>query len=118
LTLEEFRRQLAQVGALGSLSELVAMLPGAGRLAGAMATAGGDGAAERQMKRLSAMIDSMTPQERRRPELLNGRRRQRIAKGSGTTVQEINQLMRQFQEAQRMMKQMAGRGGLRRWMGN
>ena len=114
ITLEDFRGQLAQMGKLGSMSELLAMVPGGGKLAGAIP----DGAAERQVKRASAIIDSMTPQERHRPEVLNGGRRQRIAKGSGTTVQEINQLMRQFQDAQRMMKQMGGRmGGLRRLMG-
>ncbi len=115
LTLEEFRAQLTRVGTLGSMSELLSMIPGANRLAGAIS----DGAAEQHVKRAAAIIDSMTLQERRRPELLNGRRRQRISKGSGTTVQEVNQLMRRFQEAQRMMKQMAGRtGGLRRVMGN
>ncbi|MEW6325205.1 MAG: signal recognition particle protein [Nitrospirota bacterium] len=116
LTLEEFRKQLSHMNTLGSVAELLAMVPGAGKLAGALP----EGAAEQQMTRASAIIDSMTLQERRRPELLNGRRRQRIAKGSGTSVQEINQLMRQFQDAQRMMKQVGGRGGrdgLRRLMG-
>ena len=117
LTLEDFRAQLAHVKQLGSVSELLAMVPGAGRLAGALSASGGDGAADTHVKRVTAIIDSMTPQERRAPELLNGRRRQRIAKGSGTTVQEINQLMRQFHDAQRMMKQMAGRGSRAGWGG-
>jgi signal recognition particle subunit SRP54 len=121
LTLEEFRAQLRQVGTLGTMSELLAMVPGAGRLAGAVS----DGEAQTRVRRVTAIIDSMTLEERRKPDLLNGRRRQRIARGSGTSVQEVNQLMRQFQEAQRMMKQAghssAGRtggGDVRRLMGS
>lgn len=110
LTLEDFRSQMAQMTKLGSLDEVLAMLPGGQRLKGMVSS----DAAQTQVKRVGAIIDSMTPQERRRPDLLNGRRRKRIAMGSGTTVQDVNQLMRQFAEACRMMKQMGGRG---RWSG-
>jgi len=107
LTLEDFRTQLAQMASLGPVEELLAMVPGGHRLKHAVA----DGAAQTQMKRATAIINSMTPQERRVPDVLNGRRRLRIAKGSGTTVQDVNQLVRQFYDARRMMKQMAGKAG-------
>lgn len=113
LTLEDFRVQLAQMASLGPVEELLAMVPGGHRLkAGLKAGLKGavsDGAAQTRMKRATAIINSMTKQERRVPDLLNGRRRLRIAKGSGTTVQEVNQLVRQFYDARRMMKHVAGR---------
>ena len=120
LTLDDFRSQLAQMASMGPVEELLAMVPGGHRLKGAVP----EGAAQAQMKRATAIIDSMTPQERRAPDVLNGRRRLRIAKGSGTTVQDVNQLVRQFIDARRMMKQAAGRPdrsgrtGLRRLMGS
>jgi signal recognition particle subunit SRP54 len=68
--------------------------------------------ADRQFKRIEAIINSMTPEERRNPEILNASRKRRIARGSGTTVQEVNQLLNEFRQLQRWMKQMkAGRGG-------
>jgi signal recognition particle subunit SRP54 len=109
LTLEDFRLQLAQMASLGPVEELLAMVPGGHRLKGRLHGAVSDGAAQTQMKRATAIINSMTKQERRVPDLLNGRRRLRIAKGSGTTVQEVNQLVRQFYDARRMMKHVAGR---------
>jgi len=109
LTLDDFRTQLSQMASLGSVEELLAMVPGGARLTKGLQGAIGDGAAQAKMKRATAIIDSMTRQERRVPDVLNGRRRLRIAKGSGTTVQEVNQLVRQFYEACRMMKQAAGR---------
>jgi signal recognition particle subunit SRP54 len=66
---------------------------------------------ERQLKRVEAMIFSMTPRERRHPDIINRSRRERIARGSGTSLQEINALLKQFQQMQRMMKQMSGKGG-------
>jgi signal recognition particle subunit SRP54 len=107
LTLEDFRAQLAQMASMGPVEELLAMVPGGHRLKGAVS----DGAAQTRMKQATAIIDSMTQQERRAPDVLNGRRRLRIAKGSGTTVQDVNQLVRQFFDARRMMKQAAGRSG-------
>jgi signal recognition particle subunit SRP54 len=67
-------------------------------------------APERELKRVTAILDSMTVQERRSPQVLNGSRRLRIAKGSGTTVQEVNRLLKQFQQVKKMMK-MIGKGG-------
>ena len=107
LTLEDFRSQLSQMSKLGSMEEVLSMLPGGQQVQDAVS----GGAAEQQLKRVKAIIDSMTLKERRRPEILNGRRRKRIAVGSGTSVQDINQLLRQFGAARRMMKQMAGRRG-------
>ena len=127
LTLEDFRAQLAQMASLGPVEELLALVPGGHRLTGRLKGAVSDGAAQAQMKRATAIINSMTPQERRVPDVLNGRRRLRIAKGSGTTVQEVNQLVRQFYDARRMMKQAAGRSdrtdrsgraGIRRMLGS
>jgi signal recognition particle subunit SRP54 len=89
------------------MAELLSLVPG-GRQA---SEAVDEKAAQQQIRRATAIIDSMTPQERRRPDILNGRRRKRIAGGSGTSVQEINQLVRQFNDAQRVMKQMTGRKG-------
>jgi len=68
---------------------------------------------ERKLTRLEAIIDSMTPQERRRPDILNGQRRKRIARGSGTSVQEINQLLKQYAEMKRMMKMMKNKDAMR-----
>jgi signal recognition particle subunit SRP54 len=67
--------------------------------------------AERQLVRTESIIKSMTPQERRKPDLLNGSRRQRIAKGAGVQISDVNQLMKQFQQIQKMMKMMKGGGG-------
>jgi signal recognition particle subunit SRP54 len=97
------------MASLGPVEELLAMVPGGHRLKGRLSGAVSDGAAQTRMKRATAIINSMTKQERRVPDLLNGRRRLRIAKGSGTTVQEVNQLVRQFYDARRMMKQAVGR---------
>lgn len=72
---------------------------------------------ERQFKRVEAMISSMTREERRNPNILNASRKRRIAKGSGTSVQELNQLLSQFREAQRMMKQLANNPRLRMMSG-
>lgn len=106
-TLEDFKAQLQQVKKLGSLSDVLAMIPGGSKLADRL-----EGEApERGLGRVEAMVDSMTPRERRHPEIINGSCRKRIARGSGTTVQEVNQLLRQFAQAKRMMKTLkTGRG--------
>ncbi|HXG38604.1 MAG TPA: signal recognition particle protein [Bacteroidota bacterium] len=97
-TFEDFLEQLREVKKMGPLSQVLAMLPGANRLpANAQVD---DGA----LVRVEAMIQSMTPEERIRPSIINGSRRKRIARGSGTTVQEVNRLLKQFDEMQRMMK--------------
>src|SRR3989442_10501711 len=102
-TLEDFRAQLRQVRNLGPLESLVEMLPGTVRPKGAMA-----GMDEGALRRVEAIIDSMTPDERTHPHLIDGSRRRRIAKGSGTTIQDVNRLLRQFEEARRLVKRMSG----------
>ncbi len=108
-TLEDFRGQLRQVRGIGPLDQLIGMIPGLSRVKGLPDSA----EQERELKRVEAIIDSMTPGERRRPDILNGSRRKRIADGSGTTVTEVNRLLKQFGEMQKMMRQLmqAGKGG-------
>ncbi len=108
LTLEDFRQQLRQVKKLGSLSEVLDMIPGVSQMKQRLVQ--DPEAPERELKSVTAIIDSMTVQERRRPQILDGSRRLRIAKGSGTTVQEVNRLLKQFQQIKKMMKIM-GKGG-------
>ncbi|HEY3196822.1 MAG TPA: signal recognition particle protein [Nitrospirales bacterium] len=110
LTLEDFREQLKQVNKLGSLEQILDMLPGGQRLK----DMAGQGIPEKEMKRVAAIIDSMTVRERRDHTLLNGNRKKRIAKGSGTTVQDVNRLLKQYLEARKMMKVLSGRAG-RKW---
>jgi len=110
LTLEDFREQLKQVNKLGSLEQILDMLPGGQRLK----DMAGQGIPEKEMKRVAAIIDSMTLRERRDHTLLNGNRKKRIAKGSGTTVQDVNRLLKQYLEARKMMKALSGRAG-RKW---
>ena len=118
-TLEDFRSQLNQVKKMGPLGQVMQMIPGAGQLAGAAQQAVDEG----QLKRIEAIIDSMTPAERRRPELIKASRRKRIAAGSGTSTADVNRLLKQFTEMQRLMKQLtSGRmpnlgGGLRGILG-
>ena len=103
-TLEDFREQINQIKKMGPIGQLVGMIPGAGQMAGAAQEAVDSG----QMKRLEAIIDSMTPEERRRPELIKASRRRRIALGSGTSTAEVNRLLKQFAEMQKMMRSFAG----------
>lgn len=107
LTLEDFREQLRQVNKLGPLEKVLDMLPGGQQLKDAV----GEAKAEHEIARTAAIIDSMTLRERRDHTLLNGRRKQRIAKGSGTTVQDVNRLIKQYLEARKMMKLLSGQGG-------
>lgn len=102
--LEDFLEQLRQVRKMGPLGELLGMVPGMNRmLKGAEVD---EAQAERQLKRVEAMILSMTPQERRNPRVLNGSRKRRVARGSGTTVQEINQLLSQHRQMHKLLKRM------------
>ena len=114
LTLEDFRDQLKQVTKLGSLEQVLDMLPGGQRLK--ELTAGSMPGKDQEVGRMVAIIDSMTPRERRDPTLLNGSRKQRVAKGSGTSVQDVNRLIKQYLEARKMMKMLSGHGG-RQWLG-
>ena len=99
--LEDFSSQLKQIRKMGSLSQVMDMLPGG---MGQMARNVDPADTERQMKRTEAIINSMTIKERRDPDILNASRRRRIASGAGTEVQEVNRLIKQFRDAQRMMK--------------
>jgi signal recognition particle subunit SRP54 len=103
-TLEDFLDQLKQIRKMGPLTSLLGMIPGfAGQqLKGLKVDEG-------ELDRIQAIILSMTPQERRRPELIKGSRRLRIAKGSGVSVQQVNNLVKQFGQMRKMMKQL-GRG--------
>ncbi len=108
-TLEDFRAQLGQMNKLGSLDQILGMLPGGQKLKGAM-----DGEVpEREMRRVVAIIDSMTARERRDHTIINGSRKKRIARGSGTNVMEVNRLIKQFLSARKIAKAMAGAGGRR-----
>jgi signal recognition particle subunit SRP54 len=108
-TLEDFRAQLGQVNKLGSLDQILDMLPGGQKLKGAM-----DGQVpERELKRVMAMIDSMTARERRDHTVINGSRKKRIARGSGTNVMEVNRLIKQFLSVRKIAKVMTGAGGRR-----
>ena len=103
-TLEDFRSQLNQIKKMGPIGQLVGMIPGANQMAGAAQEAVDSG----QMQRIEAIIDSMTPDERRRPEIIKASRRRRIALGSGTSTAEVNRLLKQFVEMQKMMKMLSG----------
>ncbi len=107
-TLEDFRDQLKMLRQMGSFEDLLKMVPGAGALKGVKPD-------EKELGRVVAIIDSMTPLERRKPEVLNASRRRRIALGSGSRVEDVNRLMKRYQEAQAMLKKMGklglGKGG-------
>ena len=100
-TLEDFLGQLQEMKKLGPLEEIVKMLPGVKLPAGAQVD-------ERDLKRTEAIIQSMTREERERPAVINGSRRKRIARGSGTTVQDVNRVLRQFEQTQTMLKRFGG----------
>ena len=104
-SLEDFLVQMRQLRKMGNLEQLIGMLPGANM--GALKNAQLD---EGQMKRTEAMILSMTRKERLHPEIINGSRRKRIAAGSGTTVEDLNKLLKQFEQMKKMMKQFSGMG--------
>lgn len=108
-TLEDFLSQMQQMKRLGSIGQIMEMIPGMGRLRNQMPDMN-DEALQDNMKRVEAIIYSMTPEERRKPKLINASRKRRIAKGSGTSVQEVNQLLKQFREMQKLMKNL-GKGG-------
>ena len=105
-TFDDFLVQLRQVKKMGGLGSMLKMLPGTGQLKG-LADAEID---ERQLDRVAAIIQSMTAAERANPKLLNGSRRERIARGAGVTVFDVNQLVKQFQQAKKLMKQFQGGG--------
>ena len=108
LTLEDFRDQIKQVNKLGSMEQILGMLPGAGKLKSMMNAGVSQELPEKEMKRVVAMIDSMTSAERSDHTILNGSRKKRVAKGSGTSVQEVNRLIKQFLTARNMLKSLTG----------
>jgi signal recognition particle subunit SRP54 len=107
LDLEDFLKQLQQLQRMGPLQDVLKMIPGMGKALRQSPVEVDEGA----LKRVESIILSMTPQERRRPRILNASRKRRIATGSGTSVQEINQLLKQFKQMQQMMKKLS-RGGI------
>jgi len=109
----DLRSQLQQLQKMGGMGSLLEKLPGGAAAAQKLAP----GHAEKELKRQIALIDSMTPRERRRPEIIDGSRRRRIASGAGMQVQDVNRLLKQHLEMQRMMKKMGG-GKLARMMGS
>jgi len=114
-TLEDFQDQLRMLKKMGSMTDLVAMLPGGKKL-----MQGADmNAAEKEFKRIEAIISSMTREERQKPEILNGGRRRRIATGSGTSVAEVNRFLKQYLDAKKMMRkftQLGTKGKLGKWL--
>jgi signal recognition particle subunit SRP54 len=103
-TLEDFRDQLQAIKKMGPLEQIIGMMPGMGNMK-QLAQQKPD---DKQIGRIEAMINSMTPHERRRSDLINGSRRKRIARGSGTTVEEVNRLLKQFVQMRKMLKVMGG----------
>lgn len=111
-SLEDFRDQMRMVSRMGPISGLLKMMPGMGQLKDQLDQVDTD----KEFKRVNAILDSMTPQERRQPELLNGGRRSRIARGSGVDVSEVNSLVKRFLEARKMMKKMGKMGSMLKGM--
>jgi signal recognition particle subunit SRP54 len=114
-SLEDFRDQLRQVKKMGSMKSLMGMLPSVGPFSGLQKAA--DNVDEKQINRVEAIINSMTSHERNHHEVINGSRRKRIARGSGTTVQEVNNLLRQYAQMKKMFKQMGKPSFARRLAG-
>ena len=115
----DFRDQINQIKKMGNLKDLASMIPGMGKMLKNVDIP------DDAFKQTEAIIDSMTPEERENPEIINARRRERIAKGSGTTMADVNRLLKQFEDTRKMMKTVAGgnfqqqmqrmqRGGMRR----
>jgi signal recognition particle subunit SRP54 len=109
-TLEDFRDQLRTIKKMGPLEQILGMLPGMGNLKELAANR--EKVDDRQLARVEAIINSMTPKERRNHQMINGSRRKRIARGSGTSVEEVNRLLKQFVQMQKMLKQIGGMAGL------
>jgi len=104
LDLEDFLDQMRQVRKMGPLSQVLGMIPGFSAISKRLPA---DELGEKQLKKIEAVILSMTPAERRSPDTIDGSRRRRIARGSGTTVQDVNQLLNQFRQVQKLMRELA-----------
>jgi signal recognition particle subunit SRP54 len=107
-TLEDFRDQLQQVRSMGPLDQLLEMIPGADKKA--LKNLQVD---EKEFVRMEAIINSMTPKERVNHKIVNSKRKQRIAKGSGTDIRDVNKLLKQFEQTRKLMKKFTGGGGKR-----
>lgn len=110
--LEDFRDQLVQMKNMGGMAGIMDKLPGMGQMSDAVKNQVNDKSTER----MEAIINSMTKKERSKPEIIKGSRKRRIAAGSGTQIQDINKLLKQFMQMQKMMKKMSGKGGMRKMM--
>jgi signal recognition particle subunit SRP54 len=108
----DFLGQLQQIKKMGNIKDLMGMIPGVGK---ALKDVDID---DNAFKSIEAIIQSMTPDEREHPEILTGNRRQRIAKGSGTTIQEVNRLIKQFEDTRKMMRMMSDKGQMAKMMRN
>ncbi len=111
-TLEDFRDQIQQMENMGGIGSMLEKLPGASAAQAQMMQQQGG----KQFSQITAIINSMTPQERRKPVVINGSRKRRIAKGSGTQIQDVNRLLKQFNQMQKMMKKMKNKGAMKRMM--
>jgi signal recognition particle subunit SRP54 len=113
-TLDDFRNQLRQIKKMGSLKDMIGMIPGMGKIKALKDMEPDDG----ELVKIAAMIDSMTQKERSNYLIIDGRRRKRIALGSGTTVQDVNRLLKNYIEIRKMMKKMNAKGGVKALMRN
>ena len=115
-TLEDFREQMRMMRQMGDMKDLLSMIPGVSQALKKMGASGPD--PDREMRRIEAMIDSMTPKERMKPDILDGSRRRRVAAGSGTSVNDVNAFLKRFKETRKMMKKMMkmGPGGMKDMM--
>src|SRR5699024_11309384 len=110
--LEDLADQMRQMQQMGGMAALMEKMPGGAQMPAGMAA----GADETQVKRMIAMVDSMTPQERRYPDLIKASRKRRIAAGSGTQVQDVNRLLKQHLQMRKMMKKFSKKGGMKKMM--
>ncbi|MFB3089899.1 MAG: signal recognition particle protein [Gammaproteobacteria bacterium] len=111
-SLEDFRDQLQQMRGMGGIASMMNKLPGMSGLPANVNTQVGD----QQFIKLESIINSMTPYERKMPAVINGSRKKRIAAGSGTQIQDVNRLLKQFKQMQKMMKKLSGKGGMKKMM--
>ncbi len=113
-SLDDFRNQLRQIKKMGSLKDMMGMIPGMGKIKALKDMQPDD----KELVKITAMIDSMTKKERYNYLIIDGRRRKRIALGSGTTVQDVNRLLKNYVEIRKMMKKINQKGGIKSFMRN
>ena len=109
--LQDFKEQLEQMRNMGGMMSLMDKMPGMGNMTAKIK----DSANDKQFTQMEAIINSMTPSERQRPDVIKGSRKRRIAMGSGTQIQDVNKMLKQFMQMQKMMKKMSG-GGMKKMM--